>query len=240
MAIDKSQYLDENGYPGTRQSDGSWDGGDTAAILGTVKALTPMAADVAFPMDLPMWSSPKVPTRHPDYTRWYGQPDRFSRDQLIPWLCTYLIEEPRVSEYWVQRSHAERRYLLAWNTRGNGAMEMPEKFPDITGPEVWALWLRISKPWWRHAFLWLFDLETLVNTLLWRWYRKDNVCRNQMLVCLMTQDHSPTITSWLSYHLLNWQDLLIRWENHCKAVGEYPTYDLFQQAYSARQGGSRG
>ncbi len=230
MAIDKSTYLDENGYPGTRQWDGSWDGGDTAAIMGTVDSFDNRVLHVPAPFGID-----GIPLRHPDTSRWYGQQDRFSRDQLVGMLCSCLNVAHR--EYSFLKAHKKKFFLTAWNTRGNGEMDMPKKFPDTTGPEVWALWLRILRPWWAKLVLPILDLETLINTFLWRYIRKDNVARNQMLVCLMIQKHSPTWVGWLAYKLLPWEDLLTRWENHCKAVGEYPTYDLFREAYEASKHG---
>lgn len=231
MVIDKAPYLDENGYPGTRQADGSWDGGDTAAIIGTVRALTPMAATLIMPL---MPFSGLIPLRHPDANYWYGQPDRFSRDQMIPCLCAALVDGA-VPAKLLFIAHKKKFFLTAWNTKGCGFIDMPDKFPDVCGPEVWAMWLRICNPWWAALALQVLDIETFISTLLWRWVRKDRVCRNHMLVCLMTQNHKPTLLSWLSYKLLPWQDLLQRWEEHCKVVGEYPTYDLFREAYRQSQ-----
>lgn len=234
--MDYAKYLDENGYPGTRQAEGSWDGGDTAAIIGTVQALAPNISGVLFPFDFPWNEAANAPLRHPDTYKWYGQPDRFSRDQLIPAMCAQLTTAYRaLSVSKLYSSHKTKLFLTAWNTKGNGAMEMPEKFPDITGPEIWALWLRVLKPWWARLILPFLDIETLINSLLWRFSRKDNVCRNHMLVCLMIQKYSPTITGWLAYKILNWSDLLQRWQNHCEIVGEYPTHQLFREEYDYQQ-----
>ncbi len=229
-----ADYLDANGYPGTIQADGSYDGGDTAAIIGTVKALTPAAAGLTMPTipcNLALW----VPIRHSDKTRWYGQPDRFSRDQLLATLCGLLARYP--GDYKALCDHTimtnamlNKSYLTAWNTKGNGAMDMPDKFPDICGPEVWALWLRILKPWWGRLFLCTFDVQTLIGAIQWRWFTPatNRVTRNHMLVCLATIEHQPTLVSRLACLINNWTDLVDRWDNHCKAVGEYPTADLFR------------
>ncbi len=223
--MDKSSYLDENGYPGTRQWDGSWDGGDTAAIMGTVRTLVPTSSLIEFTMDYPWNQEYDQPIRHPDTTKWYSQPWNFSRDQLVPVLCSLILGPAREAELSrLLAAHKKRLFLSSWNG-------------DLTTLEVWALWLRILRPWWAKLVLPVLDLETLVNTFLWRWVRKDNVARNQMLVCLMIQKHSPTWVGWLAYKLLPWEDLLTRWENHCKAVGEYPTYDLFRNAYEESKRG---
>src|SRR6185369_6729494 len=78
-----STFCDENGYPGTIDWKGEYDGGDTAAILGTLRTLYPIEIPL---YDIPSFAS-SIPARHPDLNKWYGQPDRFSRDQLIPAIC---------------------------------------------------------------------------------------------------------------------------------------------------------
>lgn len=220
--MDKSIYLDEQGYPGTRQADGSWDGGDTAAILGTVRSLAPDASSILFPQPYPWSEEQDKPIRHPSQPV-HSNPDNFSRDQLIPELCSYIgLNYPSLASFRLRKAHAKRGYVTSWNG-------------DLCGPEVWALWLRIFKPWWAKLVLPLLDVETLVNSVIWRLWRKDRVTRNHMLVCLMIQDHSPTWVGRLAYKLLDWPDMLQRWEDHCKAVGEYPTYDLFRAAYAEQE-----
>lgn len=218
-------YLDENGYPGTIQSDGSYDGGDTAAIVGTIRALSPVMYLLYIPYSLE-WGTP---LRHLDHTKWYGQKDRFSRDQLLAVLCGTLNQFD-IHEPFLYEAHKNKWFLTAWNTKGNGAMDMPNKLPDICGPEVWALWLRIRNPKWASAVLWLLDVQTLIGAIQWRWFTAatNRVTRNHMLVCLATKDHKPSITSRLACKINDWNDLVSRWEAHCDAVGEYPTADLFK------------
>jgi hypothetical protein len=219
------QYCDYNGYPGTIQDDGSFDGGDTAAILGTLWFFGE-AHDFTVPWDF----DASLPVRHTDKSKWYGQPDRFSRDQLVAVLCGLL--ENNSSPFAIQklfRRHRKRHFLTAWNTRRNGIMDAPEKTPDFTGPEVWALWLRIYKPWWMRIVLCFLDLETLASAVHWRWFRRDRVTRNHMLVSLASKKHSPTLVSRLANRINNWPDLIQRWEDHCRAVGEYPTAALFRE-----------
>lgn len=220
-----NNYCDENGYPGTIQADGSYDGGDTAAIIGTIRALS----DNFYPKMLPMLNL-YYPLRHPDSTKWYGQKNRFSRDQLISTLCGDLNQHDFNTPF-LYYSHKHKYFLTSWNTKGNGQMDMPDKFPDICGPEVWALWIRILKPWWGRLLLPLLDVQTLIGAIQWRWFTPatNRVTRNHMLVCLATRSNSPTATSRLACWINNWQDLVNRWEAHCEAVGEYPTAELFKK-----------
>lgn len=225
--MDKSKWLDEDGYPGTIQWDGSYDGGDTAAIIGTIEAL-----DDKEPCKVPpIPFSNGFPIRHPDDTKWVGQPNRFSRDQLIAALCGLIGQDNSVWSYAFYQAHKHRYFLTAWNTKGNGQMDLPNKFPDVCGPEVWALWIRLKRPWWARLVLCTFDLQTLVGAIQWRWFtpKTNRVTRNHMLVCLATIEHQPTSVSRLACVINDWTELVSRWDDHCTAVGEYPTADLFRK-----------
>jgi hypothetical protein len=171
--------------------------------------------------------------RHPDRSKWYGQADRFSRDQFIPILCSYVGQPITPEVRFIFRLHKENCFVWAWNTKKNGVMDTPYKTPDITGPEVWALWARVmGGPWWLKVLLPILDLETLVGSILWRWFqpKTNRVCRNHMLVCITGMKKFPSITMRLAFHLNNWPDLLQRHRAHCDAVKEYQTADLFERA----------
>lgn len=133
----------------------------------------------------------------------------------------------------VFRLHLKNKLLWAWNTKKNGAMDVPDKTPDITGPEVWALWVRVlDKPSIAKLFLFLFDIETLIGSIIWRWFKPktNRLCRNHMLVCITGMKKYPTIFMRLAYWLNDWRDLIDRHKAHCQAVGEYPTALLFEKA----------
>lgn len=225
---------DPAGLPGARGEDGKFDGGDTAAILGTIIALTEDPNELSrFKLSLSYSIiGNTAPRRHPDWSRWYGQDDRFSRDQLIPIICAGVSRGHHTAIEIIFRWHRDRFFLTAWNTRKNGVMDAPEKMPDVTGPEIWALWLRHKKPWWTHLVLSLLDIETLAGSILWRWFQPDSnrVTRNHMLVCLIAREHMPTLTSRLAFWLNDWPDLMLRWKNHCLDVREYDTHYLFKAA----------
>lgn len=218
------EYCDNRGYPGTRQYDGTFDGGDTAAVLGTLWFF-----GEATHLTLPWNYDQNAPLRHPNALAWYGQPDRFSRDQLIAVLCgmtsLYRVEHRRLFN-----AHKQKWFITAWNYRANGSMDAKQKFPDITGPEIWALWIRLKKPWWARLVLCTLDLETLVSAIHWRLGRKDRVTRNHMLICLNAHNTLPTLASRLANLINDWRELSDRWSAHCEAVGEYPTGELFAKA----------
>lgn len=219
------KYLDNLGLPGTLNYDNTIDMGDSAAIYFNVEALSPKTL-----VQKENLYFTEAPVRHPDKTKWWGQPNRFSRDQLIPLLCWASLQNKKDSElvkkvFW---SHFRRGFLLAWNSKKNGAMEVPSKFPDFTMLEIWGLWLRVFKPKWACLFLWFLDLETLAGAIHWK-FRKDRVSRNHILVAITQRKVMPSLISKLADKINNYTDLCDRWDNHCKAVWEYPTADLFRK-----------
>ena len=224
--------MDRNGFPGTIDSNGVYDGGDTAAILGTICALEPgiLVSTYWLARIAELVSPLGIPRRHPDESKWWGQSDRFSRDQLIPLICSAVrFPGPLVFEV-LYRSHKRRYFLTAWNSRKNGAMDAPEKAPDFTGPEIWALWVRYRRPWWMGLVLWFLDLELLGSAIAWK-FRKDRVSRNHMLSAITCRRYSPTITSRIAYAITNFPDLIARWRAHCDAVGEFQTADFFEHEW---------
>lgn len=218
--------VDENGIPGAMGDDRYFDGGDSAAIVGTVWACGGRTVSLGkFIGDM------GNPVRHPDATKWYGKRNRFSRDQLIPMICAgiKLGQNPYID--FLYNDHKERWLLTAWNSVPNFTMDDTDtKFPDPCGPEIWALWIRYKKPWWAHAVLWLLDVYTLLGAIQWRLFPKNQLTRNHMLVSLAMRDNLPTVTGWLVNKINNWENLIALWTEHCYRSYEYDTSELFWRA----------
>jgi hypothetical protein len=223
--------IDKDGFPGTRGDDEQFDGGDTAAIIGTCLALRLSNVEGVFLPDLRRkLITEDGPVRHPDKSKWYGWPDRFSRDQLVAILCSYVTHFDQSAET-LFRHHKKKLFLTAWNSKKNHALDAPKKMPDLTGPEVWALWIRIFKPWWWWMVLWALDLETLLGAIMWK-FRKSRITRNHMLICIVGLSNLSTPIMDLAYCINDWDDLIERWTKHCQDAKEYQTGILFDKSIS--------
>lgn len=214
--------VDENGIPGTMGDDRYYDGGDSAAICGTLWALGRRI------IGLNEFTGWNAPVRHPDHTKWYGKEDRFSRDQLIPMICAGIaaFQHPKIDCIFTW--HKSKWFLTAWNTVGNFDDGKPQ-WPDITGPEIWSLWIRYKKPWWGYPLLYVFDIQTFIGAIQWRWFPKNQLCRNHMLVSLAMKTW-PTVWSWLVNKINDWHALTAVWGEHCFRAYEYDTSDWFSYA----------
>jgi hypothetical protein len=237
--------LDENGLPGTIQRDGSFGGGDTASMLGIILTLCDeqLISTWKHKLDFLWNEEANRPVRHPNISKPWGRTNRFSRDQMVPILCAGVrlkslgIEAPIFNKLF--KVHKDNYFLRAWNTERNGDAALPHPGgADWTGPQIWGLWLRIYKPWWRHLFLWLFDFENLIGSLVWIYktktesleeLRKYRITANHMAVAYTGKHFCPTPISVLSYKLTPLTALILRWDAHARRSKEYNTADLFRK-----------
>lgn len=128
-------WLDGAGLICKRERDGTLDGGDTLANCMTrlfCKAVVDGRSEnlsLEYEYVCRMLNhAPGVWVRHPDSTKWYSLPDRISRDQLIPAVCSWIA----FSDY--QRA---KDFELAHGRffRGSGYLNGQDKFAK-------------KMPWW--------------------------------------------------------------------------------------------
>jgi len=151
-----------------------------------------------------------------------------SRDQLTPMIIA--------AGYWdkeelrkIAKGHLKRGFLFTNNTRRNGANKINHgklvageirnydwKIPDPTGPSIWSNFIRAYNFWPLYPLLLLFDIELFVNSILWRYFRKDNIAMNYTLTLLQANDRMPTPWGWLSRKIMPVKKLI-------KLIGEHFT-----------------
>jgi hypothetical protein len=142
--------------------------------------------------------SPGRYRRSPHQGMWYSHGDRTSRDQLIP-LVIMLGIASRSKLGAVFRDHLKRGLLFAYNTHRNFqyptleehlAKSTPDvkwnygwKLPDLTGPEFWVLYIRGFRSKVLYPLLYLFDLETVISSILIRFQTdKDDVLNHALIL----------------------------------------------------------
>lgn len=226
--------FDRFGLPVTEYGDG----GDSCATAGNLIAL---GKNLDMPIHL--YVKGEEPVRHPDSFEWYGRPGRFSRDQLLGLLNGLVVQHPNFQDVKSRlfKMHKKKLFITAWNRIHNWVYDTREehekksnpnvewdkmpKTPDFTGPEVWALWIRAYRFWPFYPLLWLFDIETLIGGIHWRFFRKDRVTRNHLLVTMTSKKYMPTLISFLNYYMTPRKDLLLRWKGHCETTREINAFE---------------
>ena len=156
--------------------------------------------------------------RHPDESKWYGDWNRASRDQTVPYLI--LLGETRNYRLlaWYFFMHMLRGFLFTTNTRKNHVYKTWEdhiakstsdvawnyrwKLPDFTGPEFFNLYIRaLPKPLriLLYPVLLVGDLETLIGSLVKKYFTQDDDdIINHTLVLINAERNTPTFLSWLA------------------------------------------
>lgn len=179
--------------------------------------------------------------RHPS-EGWWSEPDRFSRDQAIPFVIYMSKLGLHKSLFKFMMKHIFRLGLF-WNTRRNGAT--PEnhgqlkysdsdeiynynwKLPDGSGPEFWALYIRGFRWWLLYPLLCLFDLETVFSAIKRRIW-PDNDPLNHVIVSVYSNRVMPTPCSKLVSLINDKEETLSRMRYYFDRVGMPEMVELWK------------
>ena len=135
-----------------------------------------------------------------------------SRDQFIPVLISLGYHGEYAMLWRIFKAHLKRGLLFTNNTVGNGQdwRVAKKKIPDLTGPEFLALYIRGFWPYsimlW--PLLFLFDIETLIGSVIWRNRTKDpnkDDVLNHCSVSIYGRLRMPTLTMWAACKINSYQ-----------------------------------
>jgi hypothetical protein len=70
--------------------------------------------------------------------------------------------------------------------------------PDITGPEIWASWIRAFRFWPLYPLLVVFDIQTLIGAIQDRYFPSTTIQMNQVLMTDYSTRIMPTPISLLA------------------------------------------
>lgn len=204
---------DHHGVIGQIQSDGSVEGGDSINWMG----------HWAYHEDIPGWPvskiiskfevSPGAYVRHFDpeqtyygFGAYYKSPWHgcMSRDQLTG-LIGMLVKHGEVMALLRMITHHMCWLMLfSYNTRTNGTKTPDWKWPDFTGPDIWAMYLRgfgkVSKLF--YPILLILDLHLLINVVLTNRETDEDVI-SLMMKYQVSQEFTPTSVSKLADQLMD-------------------------------------
>jgi len=147
--------------------------------------------------------------RHPDQSKWYGQRDVMSRDQWIPNVIACgngLDAELR----YLLLGHMLRALLFTTNTCPDWVMTggpgYKWQLPDVTVLSSWGLYIRSFDCKLLWPLLLLFDLQTVVNSLIIvgnsMWNPTNTDVSNQLNTLIQAYRRMPTPFSWLARKIL--------------------------------------
>jgi hypothetical protein len=114
----------------------------------------------------------KVPgryVRHPDYKKWYSNPENFSRDQSVnvQSMMSALGLSAEAKQLFKARS---RRAFFHFNDmEGDDTPgSVKYKFPDPPSPIEFAQFIRATRSWFLYPLLMLLDLQLVIEVLVAR------------------------------------------------------------------------
>lgn len=151
-----------------------------------------------------LFPKPGVLIRGPhDGTAWHANPACTSGDQTVGWFCLfalYRVEPNLVSLAW---AHAKRfGFCQNWQTETGGF-----QIADFLRPDCWGMVIRGLRFWFLWPLLLIFDMSTLVNSLLLVMNKNpDDVGndQNQFVIMYTQMKLWPTPVSWLARKLYVW------------------------------------
>ena len=215
--------VDKYGSIGQIQPDGSIDGGDSVNWEGHRRYLTEGKHDYRYHYHksrLPEYKAFfKDKTigykRHPRSSAtasYYKNPwnGNISRDQLTGILAYHIKYTDYKESLKIILHHGAWLWLFAYNTVRNGDTTFKWKWPDFTGPDIWAMELRCLRPYsyLLYPIICMLDLHTLLNTLYFNRFVKDDDVISFAIKVISTREYMPTPFSWLAWKLLNKKKLV--------------------------------
>lgn len=203
------------------------DGGDTSFLMGSYYLALNMMSK-ARPLYLfssmthqednfkRLRHSFTVYRRHPDPAKWYSDRYRFSRDQQKTVIAAESYNPAswrRVLPFMLR--HAMRLFLFDAKLKDNGNDNW--KFPTLTGPTIWASYVRYLINMWGSVFyllyplLIIFDIELLVNLWIKSTIDKDdNDVLNHIAYSVWFHQVAPTPWTYLNLKLMDTANFLDR------------------------------
>jgi hypothetical protein len=154
-----------------------------------------------------------------------------SRDQLTGLLAGLIAEKNVWRSFLLIIHHAAWLFLFSYNTRPNGKnpKESKWKWPDPTGPAMWAMEIRALR-WWGAPLYPLLCVFDLYNFFAVFYYNKteDKDPINFCIQIIIGREFFPTPFSFLTFKLLFKEKMILElsnywcgWRDNCEIVDLY-------------------
>jgi len=212
--------IDKYGSLGQIQQDGSIDGGDSVNWEGHKKYLCDVegrylyetiAGDVFVNYEDFFRGSRLGYVRHPHNegttNSYYKNPwnGNISRDQLQGILAYYIKHQDYKELFKIFLHHGAWLWLFAYNTVRNGDTSFKWKWPDVTGPDVWAMYIRGFRPYGYllYPLLCLLDIHMLLSTLHFNYTNQDDDQISFAIKSITQKEYVPTPISLLAWKILD-------------------------------------
>lgn len=237
---------DQYGMIGQIQADGTVEGGDALCFNCNLSFYWRPIDFTFFRVGFGAY------VRHPDpentnegFGAYYKHPwdGCISRDQATPLIgCLIKYRHKKLFlEYLVH--HGAWLFSFMYNTRKNGQQpnKTKWKWPDPTGPDIWAMEIRglmhfFWPLWILYPLLVIMDLHLLINTLYVN-RKEDDDIQAFMIKFLIAQEYFPTPLSYLAAKLLDKQRVYGKIKSYWSGWRQLPEVAGFMFHYLERRHG---
>lgn len=209
--------FDEFGLVGQKQSDGSIESGDCLNWTGHLLVFYPELIWEKFKFDIDDYIETfsvgfGAYVRHPDplstnhgFGAHYEHPwdGIISRDQLTGILGALIVNKKYLECLKISIHAMAWLWLFSYNTRANNWLRCPQyKVPDVTGPNIWSMYLRGALGWFSLPFNLFFDLHILLDTIVFN-LKKENDPISFAMKLYISKKYYPSPASLLAFKLAN-------------------------------------
>lgn len=172
--------------------------------------------------------------RHPDNKEqhaYYKNPwqANITRDQSKGIMAAIIKDKNTWEAIKFIYAHMLRLFLVSHSTVDNNDLSYKFKFPDPTFADVWAMEIRLIKPlaWLLWPLLNILDLWMLISTIYYNYVdSKDPI--SFAITSIVQREHTPTLTSLLSWKLLDKKklerEIFVYWAGWRENEGMYYLY----------------
>ena len=222
--------FDSNNIIGQQESDGSFGGGDSTSWHGAYTILEQENRSFRSLFEKSFGGY----VRHPDegYSTYYNHPwdGRITRDQLSGILAALIHQKDHYGVFRCFVHHMAWLWLFDYATRHNGLNKIGWKWPDLTGPNIWCLYLRGMFGKFAvvlYPLLMLLDFHDLFDGWHAKKTKTEHVISwtNRMMAC---RQSTPTIVSNWAFRQFTKDQLLealsgywCDWRKNCFLIELY-------------------
>lgn len=213
---------DQYNIVGQVQPDGFVEGGDSTIFTGLYVYLS----GIEYPYRATFEKGFGGYVRHPHpsqsfngFAAFYRNPwtGVISRDQMTGIFAGLISQRDRAGAWRQVAHHACSLFLFSYNSIINGQdpIVAKRKFPDLTGPDIWAMHIRATNLWIAYPLLLLFDLHLLAGAAVVRLTpdNDDNIATITKLFIAL--DHMPTPWSKLALKVFSKKLILDKMNRYC-------------------------
>lgn len=154
-----------------------------------------------------------------------------SRDQMTGKMGLFAKAQAYGPLWRSLKAHLKFPRCLFWSNNTYEHNTDPKlgrnRWPDFTGPDIWAMYIRGFRAWPFYLFLVLFDFQPFMNALILKFQDRNDVISHVMKVDVANLIY-PTPFGWLATKVFKKEEMLRRIYKYWHKRGQLGMYELYK------------